>query len=178
MKGEPVDRIELAWRHCRGWITEATGAPVETYLMGANAQALPEALQTLRAQSPDLRLMVISAEAGDQSMPVDPGAAGVTLARLAAGTVGGVDANFTVALEDFDLSIHMIVHPTEAGEMNLELIWWGDEAFPDGSDYRQRFRQIAAYWIGLQALVQAREIYIGPEAVEPPGPRSAGWVKL
>ncbi len=172
------DRIELAWRKCRSWITQASGAPVETYLGGVPNASLPAAMEWLKDRSSDLRLLVILAGPGDHSTPVNASAFEVTLARLAAGAIAGMDANYTAHINGFDLSIHMIFHPAAAQHTDLELVWWGDEAFPDDSDYRGRFRDIAEYWIGLQDLLSAQHIWIGPEAGEPPGPRAEGWVRL
>ncbi len=170
-------RIDRAWQNTRDWITDFDGSPTETYLTGIAADTLPQAIETLARQSENFRLSTISGQEADLSQPVGLETFPDNLARLIKGEIAGLNANYAARLQGFDLDIHLVVHVAGERQVDLEIIWWGDQAFPDDTDHAQRFRSIIDYFIGLQSLFKASKLYIGPESWDKPG-TGESWIEV
>jgi hypothetical protein len=171
-------RIEQAWRKTRDWITQFDGSPTEAYLDNVDATTLPQSVQALSAQTADLRVAVIAGKGGEESQDVSLASLPESLARLQSGKLAGLSVNAIAHPGDFDLDLHIVVHTLGNRKVDLEIVWWADQAFPDGVSAPERIHRLLAYFIELQALFGAAKLYIGPETYEKPGPGSESWVEI
>jgi hypothetical protein len=171
-------RIEQAWRKTRDWITQFDGAPTETYLTNVDAATLPQAVQALSVQTADLRIAVIAGKGGEESQDVPLDRLPESLARLQSGKLAGLSVNAVARPGDLDLDLHIVIHTLGNRKVDLEVVWWADQAFPEDVSAPERIRSLVAYFIELQALFGAAKVYVGPEAYEKPGPGSESWVEI
>jgi hypothetical protein len=175
---DQTQRIEQAWRKTRLWITQFDGAPTETYLPNVDADTLPQSLLNLAGQSGAFRIGVITGKGGEESQDIDPQSLPEYLSRLQAGKLSGLNVNATVHPGSSDLDLHIILHTLGSRKVDLEVVWWADQAFPEGVDAQVRIRELLGYFMQLQQLFGAAKLYVGPEAYDKPGPGSLTWVEI
>lgn len=175
---ESKQRLEQAWQHTREWITQFDGAPTETYLANVDAEAFLAELPPLAGAALDFRAAVIGGKGGEQSEPLSQQDMAESLAKLQAGKLSGLNINLTAHLGGADLDLHIVVHTLGNRKIDLEIIWWADQAFPEGTSQAERIRELLAYFMELQARFGAQRLYVGPEAYEKPGPGSLSWLEI
>ncbi len=171
-------RIERAWKESKDWVAEFSGSPAKTYLMNVPAKSLPEALQRLAQQSENFRVSVISGQHQDEARFVGLETVPENLNLLMKDEIAELSFGFSAPLAGFVLDIRMIVYPLDSENYALELVWWRDQAFPDDADPQERFRILASYFIQLQVLFHAPNLFIGPETEEMPSKESRAWVEI
>jgi hypothetical protein len=171
-------RIEQAWRKTRLWITQFDGAPTEAYLSNVDADTLPQSMLSLAGQSGAFRIGVISGKGGEESQDISPESLPEYLARFLAGKLAGLNVNSVAHPGASDLDLHVILHTLGSRKVDLEIVWWADQAFPEGVDQHARIRELLAYFMSLQDLFGAPKLYVGPEAYDKPGPGSLTWVEI
>ncbi len=171
-------RIDLAWRKSRDWITQFDGAPTEAYLANIDVEGLPAALKTLAGMTSSLRIAAIGGREKVLSSDIALDSLPDALARLQAGKLSGLNVNTLARPGGMDLDLHMVIHTIGSRKVDLEIIWWADQAFPDGVEPSARIRELLGYFMDLQALFSAQRLYVGPETYEKPGPGSLSWVEI
>jgi hypothetical protein len=171
-------RIEQGLRKTRDWITQFDGAPTETYLTNIDAETLPQAMAALAGQSASFRIGAIGGKGGEQSQDVDLQSLPENLSRLQAGKLSGLNVNTTARPGSLDLDLHIVVHTLGNRKVDLEIVWWADQAFPETVSPPTRIRELLGYFMELQELFKASRLYVGPEAYEKPGPGSESWVEI
>ena len=171
-------RIEQAWRKTRDWITQFDGAPTEAYLANVDSESLPAALQTFSEMASGLRIAAIGGREKDQSVEINQASLPENLARLQAGKLSGLNINALARPAGLDLDLHIVVYTIGSRKVDLEFIWWADQAFPEGVDTAARIRDLLGFFMDLQALFGAQKLYVGPETYEKPGPGSLSWVEI
>jgi pimeloyl-ACP methyl ester carboxylesterase len=171
-------RIEQAWKKTRLWITQFDGAPTEAYLSNVDAETLPQAVMTLAGGASVFRIGAISGKGGDQSQDISPESLQENLAKLQVGKVSALNVNAMVNPGSFDLDLHIVLHTLGSRKVDLEIVWWADQVFPDGIDTQARIRELLGYFMELQTLFGAPKLFIGPEAYEKPGPGSLTWLEI
>ncbi len=171
-------RIERAWQKCKGWITRFDGTPNETYLPEIAIDLFPRGIETLAGESTDLRVTAISAENAEQAQNVRAESIQDYLVFFQKGVIAGLNVNYTANLTGFPLDLHMVVTLERKRWVNLEIVWWADQAFPDDSDARARFNAILANFIYLQGLFGSPRLYVGPESIDRPGDDASSWMEV
>jgi hypothetical protein len=172
-----LERINKAWKESKAWITEFDGTAYQTVLPKVSMEVLPHAFQTLANESDNFRVSIYSAEAGGKPEFVSPESIQLNIARLLQDEISGLDANFAAKLPGYDLDLHLVIHTVARDRVDLEFVWWSDQAFPDDTNYEERFRGLAGYFIYLQSLFKSPKVYIGPESLEEPG-KDSSWVEV
>jgi hypothetical protein len=171
-------RIEQAWRKTRDWITQFDGAPTEAYLTNVDSATLPQAVQALAGQTADLRLAAIGGKGGEESQDIPLESLPESLARLQSGKLYGLNVNAVAQPGGLDLDLHVVLHTLGNRKVDLEIVWWADQAFPEGANVPERIRGLLAYFMEIQGLFGAAKLYVGPETYEKPGPGSESWVEI
>lgn len=171
-------RIERAWQACKDWITDFDGSASETYLTGVKTQTLPAAFQSLAGQSRDFRVSIISGEDEEAAQFISPEALQSNLERLLRDEIVGLNANYSAALDGFDLDVHLVIETVGKSQVDLELIWWADQVFSEEDEAPGRFKTLLGYFTGLQDLFHAEHLYLGPESFDRPTPKSTIWVEV
>ncbi len=171
-------RVDQAWRKTREWITQFDGAATEAYLTNIDAEGLPPALISLAGGTSDLRIAAIGGREKDQSAEISLESLPDALARLQAGKLSGININTLARPGGLDLDLHVVVHTIGSRKVDLEIIWWADQAFPEGAEPSGRIRELLGYFMDLQALFSAQRLYVSPETYEKPGPGSLSWVEI
>lgn len=171
-------RIVRAWRKCKSWITGFTASPTKTYLMNVPENSLAQNMQALAQQSENFRVSVISGQHQDESYYIGLEALPENLDLLIKDEIAELSMNFSAQLTEFVLGIRMIVFPLVSQLYALELEWWGDQVFPDDVDDYARFQILMRYFITLQGLFHAANLFVGPETAEMPGQETEAWVEI
>lgn len=171
-------RIDRAWRACKDWITEFDGSASETYLTGVDTGALPQAFQSLAQQAQDFRVSIISGEDEEAAQFIPPEALQNNVDRLLRDEIVGLNANYSAHLEGFDLDVHLVVETVGQRQVDLELIWWADQVFSEEVEAYEAFKTLLGYFTGLQDLFHARRLYLGPESLDRPTPKSTDWIEV
>ncbi len=170
-------RIERAWGKSKEWIAEVTGLATETYLINVPVDSLPQAFQDVSQKSLDFRISVISGESEEKSQFVSLESIKNNIQQFLDGQIAGLNINFTARLIGFDLDIHLIIQKKNTQLVDLEFIWWSDQAFPDDVNNYDRFKSVLLYFIELKDIFHASKMFIGPENYEKPGAGSI-WVEI
>lgn len=170
-------RIERAWSESKGWIAEVTGLATEIYLLDVPVDSLPQAFQDISQQSTDFRISIISGENEEQSQFVSLESIKKNIEQFSSGQIAGLNINYTARLTGFDLDIHMIIQEENKQMVDLEIVWWSDQVFPDDVNNHDRFISVILYFIDLQNVFHASKMFIGPENFEKPGHGST-WVEI
>jgi hypothetical protein len=171
-------RIEQAWRKTRQWITLFDGAPTEAYLSNVDSETLPQAVMTLAGQSNSFRIGAIIGKGGDQSQDLSLENLPENLVKFQTGKVSALNLNAIVNPGSFDLDLHIVLHTLGSRKVDLEIVWWADQVFPDEVDTQARIRELLGYFMELQTLFWAPKLYVGPEAYDKPGPGSLTWLEI
>jgi len=175
----PTDiRVERAWQKSKDWATQFDGTPNEAYLADIAIDLFPKGVEKIAQTLKDLRVAVISAEEEAQSQNVRPETLQEYLAFFQKGVIGGLNINYTARVADFDLDLHIVVSLVRKRWVDLEIVWWADQAFPDDTDYHERFNAIARYFMELQDLFKAPHLYLGPESIDKPGSDLSTWIEI
>jgi hypothetical protein len=176
---DPVQkRIERAWQNSKDWITEFDGSATEAYLTNAAVERLPQTFAELAGQFKTFRVSTISTEDEEVSEFVSPESIAENVARLQRGEIAGLNVNASTRLEGFDLDLHIIVNTIGSRKVDLEMVWWSDQIFPEDVEPRSRFDALVRYFIQLQDQFKAAKLYIGPETFDKPSPGSLSWVEI
>ena len=171
-------RMDQAWRKTRDWITQFDGAPTEAYLANIDAAGLLAAFQTLASQTANLRVAAIGGRQKDLSTEISLESLPENLAKLQTGTLSSLNINALDHPGGMDLDLHIVVHTLGSRKVDLEIVWWADQVFPEGSDQTRRIHDLLTRFMDLQALFGAQKLYVGPETYEKPGPGSLSWVEI
>ena len=175
----PTDeRVQQAWQKNKNWITQFDGSPNEAFLSEIAIDLFLKGVEKLAQESPDLRVAVISVDVDAQSQNIRPDSLQEYLILLQKGAIGGMHINYTAHLADFDLDLHMVVSLERKRWVDLEIVWWADQAFPDDTDHHQRFTEITRYFLYLQDLFKSPRLYFGPESIDKPGSDLSSWVEI
>lgn len=174
----PQKRIDQAWESCKGWITEFDGSPTVTLLVNVPPDALLPGLSTLAQKSENFRITSISAQkpALPQFIPLE--SLPENLALLRDGKLAELSINYAARLEAMDLDIHLVVHPLENQKVSLELDWWSDQVFSEEEDNEAQFKALMGYFIELQALFSASNLFASPESGKDPRQAAESWVEI
>lgn len=178
MQSPDQQRIEKAWEHARGWITDFSGAPMVSLLVNVPALNLLPGLKSVAAEAESLRITAIPAD-----RPAEPAFVGLeTLAdqidALFSGRLAQLSANWAVRSELFELDIHLIVHPVEARTAALELDWWSDQVFSAETDDPAQFAALLGYFIGLQKRFGSPQLFLSSESGLDPAVADDAWVEV
>jgi len=170
------ERINRAWKESKSWITEFDGTPMQAVFPKVSIDILPQAFESLSKDTRDFRVSIYGGENGGEPQFVGPETIQANVERLLKDEIGGLDANYTAALPGLDLDAHLIVHTVARDRVDLELVWWSDQVFPDDSDHQAMFQSVMSYFIALQELFKAPKVYVGPESLDPD--EDTPWIEL
>ena len=171
------ERISRAWKESKSWITEFDGTPFQAIFPKVAMEILPHSFETLSKDSANFRVSIYGGESGGEPQFVGPETIQLNVARLLKDEISGLDANYTANLPGLDLDVHLIVHTVARDRVDLELVWWSDQVFPDDTDHQAMFQTVMSYFIFLQDLFKAPKVYVGPESLEDPD-EDTPWVEL
>jgi hypothetical protein len=174
----PDIRIRKAWLRSKGWIANFDGSATEMYLPNVPLDHLSQAFLNLAGQTQNFRASVVTGEAGDQAVSILPENIQSNLERLQSGAIDDLSVNFTAPVDGFSLDLHMIVHLVRNAAAGLEIVWWSDQAFTEGTDPFTQFQVVMEYFLSLQELFKAEGLLIGPENLEKPGPDAVQWIDV
>ena len=179
MKDYPSNkRIDSAWANAKDWITDFDGSPTVTLFVNITSEALLPALNALAAQSEDFRITTIPIDRPSvaEFVPLEslPG----QISMLREGKLAELSANYTAHLEAIDIDARLLIYPVGDGKSAVELDWWGDQVFLDDTDPAGQFAAVANYFIDLQTLFQAPQVFLTPESGKDPESGSADWVEI
>ncbi len=172
------DRIEKAWKQTSQWVTEFTGSPNQIYLSNVPIGRFASGVATLATQTQKLRISAIPRGEVENIGVIDLASGEEAVAAIGRKDTASVNVDYTMPMDGMDLDIHTIVERTPSGAVDLELIWWPDQAFPENLDPFPRFRVILAFFIRLQELFSAKRLYLGSETPEKPAPGSVDWIEI
>lgn len=171
-------RIDQAWVNCKGWITEIEGSPAITLFTNVPVASLFPALQSIASDSENFRLTAIPAAHPDKPefIPLEsfPG----DLARLQEDKLAELNSNYTIKTKAFELDIHLVIFPMKDQKAAVQLIWWNDQVFLDDTDSYAQFKSLMNYFIDLQALFSAQNLFVSPETGEDPTQALDSWVEI
>lgn len=171
------DRINKAWKESKKWVTEFDGTAYQAVLPKVAMDILPHAFAVLEKDSENLRVSIYSGDSVGAPEFVSTETIQLNVSRLLKDEISGLDVNYTAKLPGYDLDVHMIVHTIARDRVDLEIVWWSDQAFPDDTDHQARFQALISYFLFLQQLFKAPKLYIGPESLEEPDKESS-WVEV
>jgi hypothetical protein len=120
----------------------------------------------------------VTGEAGDQAVSIGPENIQSNLERLQSGAVDDLNVNFSAPVDGFSLDLHVIVHLLRNMTAGLEIVWWSDQAFTEGTDPFTQFQVVMEYFLSLQKLFNAQGLFIGPENLDKPGPETIQWIDV
>jgi hypothetical protein len=188
---ENPKRIEQAWAGAKGWVTEFTGAPTSALLVNAPAENVAPGLTQLASQAQALRITIIPANKPSEAQFVELESVAAQMERLLAGELAELSANWAVQQEAFDLDLRMIVHPLgnnrkplpgdnqpPARLVSLQLDWWSDQVFSEETDDPAQFAALATYFLELQQLFGAANLFLSAESGLDPQAQGDDWVEV
>ena len=173
-----ADRIEKIWKQTSPWITEFTGSPNQAYLSNIPIGRFASGVATLATQTQRLRISAIPKGEMENIGVLDLASGEEAVAAIGRKDTASVNVDYTVQMDGVELDIHTIVERTPSGALDLELIWWPDQAFPEEVDPFPRFRAILTFFMRLQELFSAKRLYLGSETPEKPAPGSVDWIEI
>jgi hypothetical protein len=171
-------RIERSWRQCKHWITQFDGSPTIAMLVEVQADSILPALQILSKSTDKFRLTRIGAGRRDSADFINLIDFADELSLLQQAETAELNVNFGYRSPNFDLDIHMIIHPLDADRVSLELVWWSDQVFSIESDNTMQFQSLAGYLIELQQLFDASQLFIAPESGLAPHTDEGMWTEI
>lgn len=170
-------RIDQAWKVSQGWIMEFSGAPTVTLFVNVPSEAVFPGLSAIAGEAENLRITVIADKPAEpQFIPLD--AVPAQLQLLLEGKNAEVSANWATHRPEFDLDVHMVIHPLGNGLVSLELDWWSDQVFSDEEDNPAQFRALMDYFIGLQQQFSAPNLFLSAESGLDPNAQDNAWVEV
>jgi hypothetical protein len=171
-------RIDSAWSSASEWITDFDGSPTVTLLVNIPPDALLPGLIALAAQAEDFRVTSIPIDRPSAAEFVPLDSLPEQINHLREGKLAELSANYTAHLEKIDLDARLLIYPVGDGKSALELDWWGDQVFLDDTDPASQFAVVAVYFLDLQALFQAPQVFLTPESGKDPESGSTDWVEI
>jgi hypothetical protein len=181
MESNP-QRVEQAWQAAKNWITVFDGTATEAHILNGKTHLLGQALGQLPAAVSRFRIAPILRDDLD---PLDKDKdipAGELIVLLERGDAVSLSANYQLDLDNTPLDIHLAIEPagTAASQQLIDVIvvWWADQAFPDGVSPQSRFGTILDHLFWLAAQFQAERLFIGPEGLERPRDNPTHWTQV
>lgn len=171
-------RIERAWASCKGWITEIKGSPAITLYANVPTASLFPAIQAIAQDSENFRLTAIPAAHPDQPQFIPLESFPDNLALLQEDKLAELSANYTIKTGAFELDLHPVVFPMKAEKAAIQLVWWNDQVFLEETDPYVQFKSLMNYFIDLQALFSAQNLFVSPETGEDPSQGLDSWVEI
>ncbi|MDD5370028.1 MAG: hypothetical protein PHQ40_13155 [Anaerolineaceae bacterium] len=171
-------RIQRAWLRSKGWITNFDGSATEIYLPNVPLDQIPQAFLSLAEMTKDFRTSVVTGESGEQALSISTDSIQSNLERLQTGAIEDLSVNFTAPVDGFSLDLHVIVRLLRNAMAGLEIVWWSDQAFTEGTDPFTQFQVVMEYFFTLQELFKAQGLFIGSENLEKPGPEAIQWIDV
>jgi len=175
-------RIERAWQAAKGWITVFDGTATEAYLLDGKTRGLGQAIPDLRGKVRDFRIAPIwrddldQFEGGEELGLVD------LVAVLERGEAVSLSANYQIDLDNTPVDLHLVIEPTGTAAsqqvVDINVVWWADQAFPEGTSPQARFTAIGEHLFQLASLFQAERLFIGPESLERPRDNPVHWTQV
>jgi len=158
------NRIDLAWQGCAPWIVEFDGSPMITLLVDIPLGSLVPGLTTLAEVSENLRITRISSTKAIPPQFISLESFLEEMEKLQSEQTAELNVNFAAKRDEFDLDLHMVIHPVKEGKAALEVVWWSDQVFSAETDNQAQFEALARYFIELQGLFGAGGLFISPES--------------
>lgn len=171
-------RVEQAWSEAREWITDFDGSPTITLLVNVPAAGLLPGLRALAEETENFRITAIFSDRKDDPEFISLDDFADHLDGLKEGRVDELSVNYASRSGAFDLDIHMVIHWIDAEKLALQVVWWSDQVFSAETDHLEQFSALAAYFIHLQDLFSAANLFISPEGDRDPLLNLEGWVEL
>lgn len=171
-------RIDQAWKDSQEWVAEFDGTPNLTLLINVPVEWVAPGLAALAAQTENFRITSIAAGKPDAPQFIDLAALPEHLALLQEGKLAELSVNYAVRFEAFDLDIHTIIYPVKPEKVALELDWWSDQVFSAETENYAQFAALMEYFIGLQKLFNAPNLFISPESGKDPKEGEEYWVEV
>jgi len=171
-------RVEQAWREARDWITEFDGSPNIALLVNVRAAALLPGLRALAEETENFRITAIFSDRKDEPEFISLDDFAGHLEGLKEGRIEELSVNYAWRSDAFDLDIHMVIHQVDAEKAALEVVWWSDQVFSAETNDLEQFSALAAYFIHLQDLFSAENLFISPEGGRDPLLDEEGWVEI
>ncbi|HVN54250.1 MAG TPA: hypothetical protein VMT46_07960 [Anaerolineaceae bacterium] len=171
-------RIQNAWRQASSWITENSGSANQAFLTNVPTGRLAFGIATLAAQTRNLRISAIPKGEVENIGVLDLASGDEAAAALGRKDTASVNVDYSISIDGMELDIHTIVERTPSGALDLNLVWWPDQAFPEDEDPHPRFDAILNFFIRLQDLFSAKRLYLGSDTPEKPAPGSIDWIEV
>lgn len=184
-------RIEQAWAGAKSWIAAFTGAPTTALLVNAPAAGVAPGLAQVAEQAQNLRITIIRADKPNEAQYTALESAAEQVGHLISGELVELSANWAVQQAAFDLDLHMIVHPLASSPkpqtvdapapaqlVSLQIDWWSDQVFSEETDNPAQFAALADYFIALQQVFGAGNLFLSAESGLDPQSQGDEWVEV
>jgi hypothetical protein len=171
-------RVENAWKIASAWITDFNGNANQAYLLNIPLGRFAPGLAVLSAQTHQFRISLIPKGELDADFVTYLNTFEEAAEAIVRKDTAALNIDYTAMLDGLEIEIHTIVDRTPSNALTFDLVWWPDQAFPEGEDPRPRFDKIMHFFIRLQELFSAKRLYISPETPEKPAPGSVDWVEI
>jgi len=181
MESNP-QRIERAWQVSKEWITVFDGTATEAYLLDGKTQVLERIIRELRGRVYDFRIAPIWRDDLDQFESGEELPLAELVAMLERGEAVSLSANYQMDLENTPVDLHLVIEPagtsTSQRLIDINVVWWADQAFPESASPLPRFTAILEHLFQLAGLFQAERLFIGPESLERPRENPVHWTQV
>ena len=175
-EGNDQARIKQAWENSKDWITEFDGTPNTTVLVGISEPGLLAGIQALAGQTENFRITTIPAGQMEAAQFIPLDSLGEAVEQLKEGKLEELSANYAVRQEAFDLDIRLVIYWMENQSAAVELYWWTDQVFSIETDQPAQFAALMAYFIEVQKLFSASNLYVTPEGGQ--GNEVEHWIEV
>ena len=172
------ERIEQAWEKCKDWITEFDGAVTEVFLADVQCDIFQSAIFKLSSMFHNFSTRLTWWDEVPDEQTENQLTLKQRLHKLIYREVANMDVLYIDKFPDFDFHVHIIVDMNDKNLVDLDVIWWSDEVFPEGVNEKERFFSIASHFIDLQNLFQSECLYLAPENMETPSPDCNHWMMV
>lgn len=171
------DRIDQAWENSKDWVMSFDGTPNTTVLVGISKPGLLSGMQALAGQTENFRVTTIPVGQMDAAQFIQLDSLGEALEQLKEGKLEELSANYAVRQEAFDLDIRLVIYWIENQSAAVELYWWTDQVFSIETDQPAQFAALMRYFIEVQNLFDASNLYVTPEGLGQ-GDEVEHWVEV
>jgi hypothetical protein len=171
-------RIDQAWAGCKKWITEFTGTPTAALLTNTPAANVAPGFGVIAGRSQDFRITVIPEGGIEETkfIPLDEFPDALTL--LLEGKLNELSVSWGLRSEAFELDLHAIIHPLGEGLASIQIDWWNDQVFSVETDNPAQFAALAEYFLELQELFGAANLFISSEGGLDPAAENEDWIEI
>lgn len=171
-------RIDQAWDGAKGWITEFGGSPTATLLTEVPPDKVVPGFSAIAGGAENFRITAIPQGSLEGTKFISLEEFPAHLEQLLQGKLGELSVNWAVRNPAFELDLHAVIYPLEKGTVSLLIDWWSDQVFSVEEDNRAQFAALMAYFLELQALFEAANLFLSAESSLDPTAEDESWIEV